>query len=87
MLHLLCIPTNRLVFFLALTFGLLGVHIAPNEAVEEIDSLVDVFNSAKRYWNTEVMHTMYIKVDLCLSISLPLRVRVEGFLMCSIKVC
>lgn len=39
---------------LDLKFGILGVHIAPEQAVEEIDALVDVFNSAKRHWNTEV---------------------------------
>ncbi|XP_067933905.1 deoxyribonuclease-1-like [Watersipora subatra] len=34
-------------------FGILGVHIAPNEAVEELNALVDVFTAAKENWGVD----------------------------------
>ncbi|XP_067933940.1 deoxyribonuclease-1-like [Watersipora subatra] len=34
-------------------FGILGVHIAPEEAVEELNALVDVFTAARENWGVD----------------------------------
>lgn len=41
-------------------FGILGVHIAPNEAVKEINALTNVIHAARSAWSTEVCNKKVI---------------------------
>ena len=43
-----------LTLFLALTFGIIGVHVSPKDAVSEISSLVEVYDVLAGQWGIEV---------------------------------
>ena len=38
-------------------FGFIGIHVKPEDAVNEIDKLTDVYNSMTRMWNLTVRFT------------------------------
>ena len=46
------------IFHLALTFGIIGVHVTPDDrgsaTVDEISSLVDVYDALSELWRIQV---------------------------------
>jgi len=60
--------TTKLIF-VCLTelqkFGLMGIHVAPNEAVAELRELDEVVQAAKGHWNVDVcILKVYLQVLL-----------------------
>ena len=41
-------------FLLAFTFGIIGVHVSPTDAVREINSLVEVYDALTGQWEIQV---------------------------------
>lgn len=46
--------TNCIIFSALKQFGIFGVHIAPEDAIVEVNALTNVSTAGKAHWNIEV---------------------------------